>query len=68
MHDERKALQIWTEDMTAQVREFLTEKYPGQDMSRVADSFVHKFTTQAVSHKQAISRNHQQKRDHGIGI
>ncbi|HYT61103.1 MAG TPA: hypothetical protein VEL06_13090, partial [Haliangiales bacterium] len=57
--DQRQALQIWTEDMTAQVKEFLAVKYPGQDMSRVADSFIHKFTTQAVAQKE--SRSQQQK-------
>jgi|SRR6266550_5287407 len=47
---------IWTEDMTAQVKEFLAEKYPGRDMSRMADSFVHKFATQAVSQKHSVMR------------
>ena len=65
-HDQRQALQIWTDDMTAQVKEFLAEKYPGQDMSRVADSFIHKFTTQAVAQKE--SRNHQQKHSRRIGV
>jgi hypothetical protein len=57
--EQRQALQIWTEDMTAQVKEFLGEKYPGQDMSRVADSFMHRFT-HAVSqqHMQAHEQNH----------
>jgi hypothetical protein len=66
--DQRQALQVWTEDVTAQVKEFLAEKYPGQDMSRVADAFIHKFKTQAVSLKQKLAHNHQQKRGHGIGI
>jgi len=65
-HDQRQALQIWTEDMTAQVKEFLAEKYPGLDMSRVADSFIHKFTTQAVAQKE--SRKQQQKHSRGIGV
>jgi hypothetical protein len=57
--EQRQALQIWTEDMTAQVKEFLAEKYPGQDMSRVADSFMHRLT-HAVSqqHTQAHEQNH----------
>ena len=67
-HDQRQALQIWTEDMTAQVNEFLAEKYPGQDMTRVVESFMHKFATQAVSQKHALTQNHQQKRGQGIGI
>jgi hypothetical protein len=57
--EQRQVLQVWTEDMTAQVKEFLGEKYPGQDMSRVADSFMHRFT-HAVSqqHTQAHEQNH----------
>jgi hypothetical protein len=65
--DERQALQVWTEDVNAQVKEFLTEKYPGQDMSRVADAFIHKFT-QAVSKKRTLSHDRQQKHGRGIGI
>jgi hypothetical protein len=42
--EQRQALQVWTEDMEAQVKEFLAEKYPGQDMSRVEDGFIHRFT------------------------
>lgn len=42
-HEERQALEIWTEDVKAQVKELLAEKYPGQDMSRVADGFMHRF-------------------------
>jgi len=42
---QRQALLLWTEDMTAQVREFLSEKFPGQNLSRVADAFIHKCTT-----------------------
>jgi hypothetical protein len=57
--EQRQALQIWTEDMTAQVKEFFGGKYPGQDISRVADSFMHRFT-HAVSqqHTQAHEQNH----------
>jgi hypothetical protein len=56
-HDQRQALQIWTEDMTAQLKEFLAEKYPGHDMSRVAESFLHRFThSETHSHQQSQSR------------
>jgi hypothetical protein len=55
--DQRQALQIWTEDMTAQLKEFLAEKYPGHDMSRVADSFLYRFThSKTHSHQQSQSR------------
>ena len=63
--EQRRALQIWTEDMTAQVKEFLAEKYPGQDMSRVADSFMHRFT-RAVS--QQHTQTHDQNHSRGIRI
>jgi hypothetical protein len=38
------ALRIWAEDIDVQVRKFLAQKYPGLDLSRVADSFTHRFT------------------------
>ena len=41
--EQRQALQVWTKDLTAQVKEFLTEKHPGQNMSRVTDRFMHHF-------------------------
>ena len=66
--DQRQALQTWMEDLTAQVKEFLAEKYPGHDMARVADSFMHKFATREVSQKHAITHSHHQKRSHGMGI
>jgi hypothetical protein len=61
----RQALQVWTEDVSAQVREFLAEKYPGQDMNRVADSFMHRFT-RAVSQQQ--TQSHEQNHSRGIRI
>ena len=60
--EQRQALQLWTEDMTAQVNEFLTEKYPGKDMSRVAERFMHRFT-RSVSHEQTLANAH--KPNHG---
>ena len=63
--EQRQALQIWTEDMTAQVQEFLAEKFPGQDLSRVADGFMHRFT-HAVSQRQTQSQAH--NHSHGVRI
>ena len=65
--EDRRALQIWTEDMAAQVNEHLAEKYPGQDMSRVAEGFMHRFT-RPLSFKQTIAKTHQQKHGRRIGI
>lgn len=66
--EQRQALQVWTEDMTAQVQEFLAEKFPGQDLSRVADAFIHKCTTQSVSQKQLCDQSHEQKHSRGVRI
>jgi hypothetical protein len=62
---QRQTLQIWTEDARAQVREFLAEKFPGHDMSRVTDSFMHRFTN-AVSQQQ--TRTQGQNHSRGIRI
>ncbi|MFZ1073998.1 MAG: hypothetical protein WAO21_11270 [Verrucomicrobiia bacterium] len=63
--EQRQALEIWTGDMRAQVKEFLAEKYPGQDMNRVADSFMHRFK-HAVSQQQ--TQSHEQNHSRGIRI
>jgi hypothetical protein len=65
---QRQALQLWTEDMSAQVKEFLAEKFPGQDLSRVADAFVHKCTTQAVSQKHSLTHSHEQNHSHRMRV
>ena len=65
--EERQALKTWTDDMAAQVREFLAEKYPGQDMSRVADGFMRRFS-HPISPLQKIDSSQQQKHKRGIGI
>jgi hypothetical protein len=66
--EQRQALQVWTEDMTAHVQEFLTEKFPGQDLSRVADAFIHKCTTQAASQKHSLTHGHEQNQSRGVKI
>ncbi len=65
---QRQALQLWTEDMTAQVKEFLAEKFPGQDLSRVADAFIHKCTTQVVSQKHTLTHGHEQNHSRGVRV
>jgi len=66
--EQRQALEIWTWDITAQVKEFLSEKFPGQDLSRVADAFIHKCNTQAVSQKHTLTHGHEQNHNHGMKI
>jgi hypothetical protein len=43
-HERRRALETWTEETAAEVKEFLAEQYPGQDLSRVAETFMRRFT------------------------
>jgi len=64
----RQTLRVWTEDLTAQMKEFLAEKFPGQDLSRVADAFIHKCTTQAVSQKHTLTHGHEQNHSRGVRI
>jgi len=61
--DQRQVLRLWKDDMKAQINEHLAEKYPGQDMSLVADSFEYKMT-------QAISETyvHAQSQSHGMRV
>lgn len=39
VRDQRQVLRVWKDDVNAQVKEHLAEKYPHQDMSIVAESF-----------------------------
>ena len=50
MRDQRQVLNLWKDDVKAQVREHLDEKYPHQDMGIVVESFEIKMA-------RAISRN-----------
>jgi hypothetical protein len=60
-YDQQHALKIWTEDMTAQVKEFLAEKFPDHDLTHVTESFLNRFT-------QAELRNHPQQPNREIRI
>jgi hypothetical protein len=56
---QRQTLRIWAEDMAAQISEYLTEKYPGQNMRRAANGFMQRFTqaeTLAQSRGQSLGR------------
>ncbi|HTV41858.1 MAG TPA: hypothetical protein VMF08_14850 [Candidatus Sulfotelmatobacter sp.] len=56
MHDQRQVLNLWKEDVKAQVRECLAEKYPGQDMDIVVESFEIKLA-RAISETRAVVQN-----------
>jgi hypothetical protein len=55
--DQRQVFKVWKDDVTAQVREHLAEKYPHQDMSIVAESFEIKLA-RAISQRPALAQNH----------
>jgi hypothetical protein len=63
IRDQRQVLRLWKDDLSVLVKEHLAEKYPGQDMSLVSDSFEYKMT-------QAISQTyvHAQSQSHGVRV
>ncbi|MGH7951494.1 MAG: hypothetical protein ACREFE_06200 [Limisphaerales bacterium] len=56
MRDQRQVLNLWKEDVKAQVKEHLAEKYPGQDMNIVAESFEIKMA-RAISETRMIAQS-----------
>ena len=55
--DQRQVLQVWKDDVTAQVREHLAEKHPHQDMNIVVESFEIKMA-RAISRRETLAQNH----------
>ena len=55
--DQRQVLQVWKNDLTAQVREYLAEKYPHQDMSIVVESFEIKLARE-IARRETLAKNH----------
>jgi hypothetical protein len=56
MRDQRQVLNLWKEDVKAQVREHLEEKYPHQDMGIVVESFEIKMA-RAISETRAVTQS-----------
>jgi hypothetical protein len=54
--DQRQVFKVWKDDLTAQVREHLAEKYPLQDTSIVAESFEIKLTRE-MSRRETLAQN-----------
>lgn len=50
---QRAGLRLWTDDFSAQVREHLALKYPGQDLSRVVEAINHRLT-ESRPHRHSI--------------
>lgn len=61
MRDQRQVLNLWKTDVTAQILEHLDEKYPGQNMDMVAESFEYKFS-RAIAETRTVA----QSRGHSI--
>lgn len=61
--DQRQVLNLWKEDVKAQVREHLDEKYPRQDMGIVVESFEIKMARD-IARRETLAQSH----GHGIRI
>ena len=61
--DQRQVFNLWKDDMTAQVREHLEEKYPHQDMSIVVESFEIKLARD-IARRETLAQN----QSHGVRI
>ena len=63
VRDQRHVLRVWKDDVNAQVKEHLAEKYPHQDMNIVAESFEIKMS-RSISQANANT----QGQSHGVRI
>jgi urease gamma subunit len=61
--DQRQVLNLWKNDVTAQIREHLEEKYPHQDMNIVVESFDIKLARD-ISRRETIAQN----QSHGMRV
>ncbi len=61
--DQRQVLTLWKNDVTAQIREHLEEKYPHQDMNIVVESFDIKLARD-ISRRETVAQN----QSHGVRI
>jgi urease gamma subunit len=61
--DQRQVLNLWKEDVIAQVREHLDEKYPHQDMGIVVESFEIKMARD-IARRETLAQNH----SHGVRV
>ena|ERR1039457_7264022 len=59
VRDQRQVLNLWKNDVTAQIRERLDDKYPHQDMSIVVDSFDIKLARD-ISRRETVAQNQSQ--------
>jgi urease gamma subunit len=57
IHDQKQVLNLWKDDVKAQVKEYLDENYPHQNMNIVVESFEIKMS-RAISERQSLAQNH----------
>ena len=55
--DQRQVLNLWKDDVKAQVREHLEEKYPRQDMGVVVESFEIKMARD-IARRETLAQSH----------
>jgi len=65
--DESRVLHLWSDDVAVQATERLAEKYPGQDLSRLAESITNRLTNARLD-RQTIRQAETQKRSRRIDI
>ena len=61
--DQRQVLTLWKDDVTAQIREHLEEKYPHQDMNIVVESFEIKMARD-IARRETLAQN----QSHGVRV
>jgi len=61
--DQRQVLNLWKNDVTAQIMEHLEEKFPHQDMNIVIESFDIKLARE-ISRRESVAQN----QSHGVRI
>jgi len=61
--DQRQVLILWKNDVTAQIREYLEEKYPHQDMNIVVESFEIKMARD-IARRETLAQN----QSHGVRV
>jgi len=65
--NQREVLRLWIGDVAAQVRDNVSERYPGHDLTRVADALVNRLT-QMESNTHTMKASDDPKHTRGMRI
>ena len=57
IHDQKQVLNLWKDDVKAQMKEHLEKKHPYQDMSVVIESFEIKMS-RVIAENKSLTQNH----------